>query len=203
MFSGIVETTTEVRAVARRGRCSRIEFQKPTGWKLRTGESISIDGICSTLIFASERLFAVEYMPQTLSKTMARYLKEGSIVNIERSLRYGDRIHGHFVAGHIDTVSRILESTKKGRSRHLSIATPRTVARYIVPRGSIAIQGVSLTVAKKNHRSFTVALIPHTLAATNLSRLKKGSYVNIESDMMARYGRLKSHATRGAKKIRP
>ena len=188
MFSGIVETTTIVSAVARSGHCMRVEFQNPAGWRMRVGESVAVDGICSTIVLASKELFAVEYMPQTLKKTTASSLKKGTSVNLERSLVYGKRIHGHFTMGHVDARAMILTLSEHGRSRLMTIRMPRGLSKYVVARGSVAIHGVSLTIAKKTQGAFVVALIPHTLKVTNLGQLKSGDEVNVECDMLARYG---------------
>ena len=202
MFSGIIEAEGKIISIEESGRCKRVRIQKPRGWALLLGESISVDGICSTVVAKRASSFDMEYMPQTLEKTTARLFKKGTLVNLERSLRYGDRIHGHFVAGHVDAASRVLKVEKKGRSRVISIKTSPEVSKYIVALGSVAVNGVSLTVAKKGRGFFRVALIPHTLAKTNLRLLQSGSAVNIEVDMLARYrggGRVSIHAK---KKIR-
>ena len=188
MFSGIVETEAKIVSVDMEGKCKRVRIQKPRGWKLDLGESISVDGICSTIASTGQNYFEVEYMPQTLSKTTAALFEKGAILNLEHSLKYGDRIHGHFVAGHVDIRARVVGIEKDGRSRLVRVQLPRTLSRYVVSHGSIAVNGVSLTVARKSDTSFTVALIPHTLKATNLANLKTGDAVNIECDVLARYG---------------
>ena len=187
MFSGIIEAEGKIIGAEASGRCLRVRVQKPRAWDLSLGESISVDGICSTVVAKSASSFDVEYMPQTLEKTTARLFKRGIIVNLERSLRYGARIHGHFVAGHVDAASTVFKVDRKGRSRVISIKTSPEVSNYIVARGSVAVNGVSLTVAAKGRGFFSVALIPHTLEVTNLGTLKRGDVVNIEVDMLARY----------------
>ena len=190
------------------GKCKRVQIEKPRGWKLDLGESISVDGICSTVASDGKHNFEVEYMPETLSKTTASSFAKNAELNLERSLVYGDRIHGHFVSGHVDTKVRILNIEKKGRSSAIRFQLPRMLSRYVVARGSIAVNGVSLTIARKDRASFSVALIPHTLKVTNLGTLKVGDMVNIECDMMARYGlaalssgaRVPTHAKRRARK---
>ncbi|RJQ33562.1 riboflavin synthase [Candidatus Parcubacteria bacterium] len=188
MFSGIIEEQATIAHATMEGKCKRVQVQKPRGWKLSLGESVSIDGICSTVAAIGKYYFYAEYMPETLSKTTAASFEKNRMVNLERSLRFGDRIHGHFVAGHVDATTKILHIEKNGRSRRISFALPRSLSRYVVERGSVAINGVSLTVAAKDGASFMVALIPHTLKITNLGALKKGDAVNIECDMLARYG---------------
>ena len=197
MFAGIIEAQKAIISTRAAGKCVRVRVAKPQSWNLSQGESVSIDGICSTIVAKSSASFDVEYMPETLSKTTAVQFQAKRMVNLERSLRYGDRIHGHFVAGHVDAASRVARVDRKGRSRVISIKTPPEVSNNIVARGSIAVNGVSLTVAKKGRGFFSVALILHTLAKTNLVLLREGDIVNIEADMLARYrggGRVSIHA---------
>ena len=188
MFSGIVESQGRVIATSIKGSCKRVRIQKSRSWRLSIGESVNVDGICSTVVAKSSANFDVEYMPQTLSKTTAYRFEKGTIVNLERSLVYGKRIHGHFTMGHVDARTIILTLSKRGRSRLMTIRMPRDLSKYIVARGSVAINGVSLTIAKKTQSAFVVALIPHTLKVTNLGQLKSGDEVNVECDMLARYG---------------
>ena len=108
MFSGIIEARAKIVAVGMEGKCKRVQIKKPPGWKLELGESISVDGICSTIASTGQNYFEVEYMPQTLKKTTAIFFEKKFTVNLERSLKYGDRIHGHFVAGHVDIRARVV-----------------------------------------------------------------------------------------------
>ncbi len=167
----------------------RVSIEKPRGWKLGTGESVNVDGICSTVIAHTAHSFDVEYIPQTLSKTTAAQFDRASVVNLERSLVWGERVHGHFVAGHVDARGKIARMQKKGRSKEVTISIPRTLQTCVAPRGSITINGVSLTVAEARKGAAVVALVPHTLQKTNLGDLKSGDHVNIECDLMARYRR--------------
>ena len=188
MFAGIVESKQPILSARTEGKCKRVRMAKPRSWKLSLGESVSVDGICSTVVANSSAHFEVEYMPETLMKTTASSFQMKRIVNIERSLKYGDRIHGHFVMGHVDSVVRVASIEMQGRSRLVTFSLPRQMSKFVVPRGSVAVNGVSLTVARKERGSFAVALIPHTLAITNLEVLQVGDAVNIECDVMARYG---------------
>ena len=174
-----------------------MRIQKPRAWDLSLGESVSVDGICSTVVARTASSFDVEYMPETLSKTTAAQFRAKRMINLERSLRYGDRIHGHFVTGHVDATSRVIKVEKQGRSRAVSIKVPREISKYIVPRGSIAVNGVSLTVARKSSGSFTVALIPHTLKVTNLANVVRADAVNIEVDILARLPALAGYRSGG------
>lgn len=141
-------------------------------------------------------------MPQTLSKTTAGDFARGRVVNLERSLVWGARVHGHFVAGHVDTRGKVRRVTEKGRSRSVLLSLPDSLARYAPARGSIAVNGVSLTVARTQPGAVEVALIPHTLKVTNLGSLERGDSLNVECDLAARYrfpsrgARVKRHATK-------
>jgi len=170
-----------------RGKCRRVEIQTPQEWKLAVGESVNIDGICSTVVAHGRGMFAVEYMPETLSKTTAATWLPRHVVNLERSLKWQGRIHGHFVAGHVDARGVIADILKQGRSRVLSIKISHALRKFVAPRGSISIDGASLTIARIVSGRIEVALIPHTLRATNLGTLKQGDVVNIECDLLTRY----------------
>ena len=196
MFAGIIETKQPILCVRMEGKCKRVRVGKSVSWKLSIGESISVDGICSTVVAKDTKYFDVAYMPETLSKTTASSFQMDRMVNLERSLKYGDRIHGHFVMGHVDTTTRVVDIKRHGRSKLVTCSVPKGLSKYIVPRGSVTVSGVSLTVARRSRGSFSVALIPHTLAVTDLGSLREGDAVNIECDAMARYGLAAIH--RGA-----
>lgn len=197
MFSGIIQTTAPVSSSKLMGEYWRVRIQNPARWKLRDGQSISVDGICSTVIKHAREFFEVEYIPETLSKTTAGLLAQGSAVNLERPLRFGDYIGSHFVQGHVDARGRVVEVVKDGQSRALTISVPQALARNIALHGSIAVNGTGLTVARlprtmsrqagKREASFTVALTSYTLAHTNLGRLQVGDEVNVETDLTARH----------------
>ena len=195
MFTGIVEEAAKVASAEIRGACKRVRIQKPRGWKLSNGQSMSIDGICSTVVSFGKNSFDVEYMPETLSKTTAGYFARGSVVNLERSLRYGDRIEGHLMQGHVDGRMRIGAIIEIGRSRELVVAVPSALEKRIALHGSIALNGVSLTVAQKRGHTIVVALIPHTIAHTNLGLLSVGDRVNIEFDHTALLAMRTAHGT--------
>ncbi len=182
MFTGIVEKTAEIESTEIRGTCMRVRIQAPRGWKLSKGQSISVDGICSTAVSLEKNSFVVEYMPETLSKTTATFFTKGTVVNLERSLKYGDRIEGHLMQGHVDAWTRIVAIVDKGRARELIVAMPSVLRKRIALHGSIALNGVSLTVARTQGSTIAVALIPHTIAHTNLGLLSVGGLANIELD---------------------
>jgi riboflavin synthase alpha subunit len=204
MFSGIIQTTAPVIGATPANGCVRIRIKKPARWKIARGASVSVDGICSTVVRAAPRFFEVEYVPETLARTTAREFGKGRAVNLERSLRYGDPIEGHFVQGHVEGRGYIVSIFESGRSRELSIALPPSLMRSVIPKGSIAINGVSLTIARKRKTLVTVALIPYTSAHTNLGTLAVGDAVNVETDMLARHavarGGASGRVTRNAPK---
>lgn len=203
MFTGIVESVGEIRGITQDGSSIRVRIAIPKGWRLRIGESISVDGVCSTVASLRAGAFEVVYMPETLKKTNAAALAAGVRVNLERSVRADGRFDGHFVAGHVDAVSRIVR-VQGGDAYEISFALPAALRPLVVPLGSVALNGVSLTVARVRGEIATVALVPHTLAATNLGTLEPGCSANVEADMLARYavaGRLGSgRVVRHAKK---
>ncbi|MDE2079213.1 MAG: riboflavin synthase [Patescibacteria group bacterium] len=187
MFTGIIQKTAEVASVTAMDGMRVVAVTKPAGWKLAKGQSVSIDGVCSTVTRAGAREFSVAYMPETLEKTTMGALARGSIVNLERPLRMSDFVDGHLVLGHVDARARIASVRARGASRELAIELPPALARYAAPRGSIALNGVSLTIARAAGTRVVVALIPFTLAHTNLRKLRKGDSVNVEADVLARY----------------
>jgi len=190
MFTGIIQATTKVKEIKRAGECIQVRLQKPkkpSVWKFNLGQSISIDGICSTVTKQSKDFFEVEYMPETLLKTTAGSFMKDALVNLERSLTLRDFIDGHVVQGHVDARAKVSTIVEHGTPRDITIEIPLSLVRYVAALGSIAINGVSLTVARLASGKATVALIPHTLVHTNLGNLKKGDSVNVEVDVMARY----------------
>ncbi len=187
MFTGIIQKTARIQKATVKGKLLQVAIQKPKNCKLVKGQSVSVDGICSTIVSSDAQLFYVEYMPETLSKTLASNFIKGTVVNLERSLTLNDFVDGGLVLGHVDTTSRVLKVLNKADSHTLEIQLPKTFARYIAPVGGITINGVNLTVARKSGNCFTVALIPYTVSHTNLGLLKSGDRVNIEIDLIARY----------------
>jgi riboflavin synthase alpha subunit len=187
MFSGIVQATARVKKTEEAKRIKRVSIEAPRGWKLQLGASVNVDGICSTVVKNEKGFFDVEYMPETLSKTTATLFEKGRIVNLERSLKYGQPIDGHPVQGHVDGATPIRELANKGSSRELTIKPNAALARSAVLHGSVAINGVSLTIARKHGPNITVALIPYTLKNTTLGALKVGDAVNVEFDHSRAY----------------
>ncbi len=207
MFTGIIERTASVKRVEMRGRAKAVTLSKPASWKLKKGQSVNVSGICSTVVSSSATSFTVEYMPETLRVTTAASFIKGTNVNLERSLKYGDRMDGHLVSGHIEGVGKVGKVEKEGRSLLLSIKVPALLGRYALERGSITIEGVSLTVARRHGPWVTVALVPHTLSHTRLGQLSVDDSVNIETDIRHRAlikprARVTSYATKPLRKGR-
>jgi riboflavin synthase len=187
MFSGIIQATARVKAVEEAKKIKRVRIEAPRGWKLALGASVNVDGVCSTVVKKGAGYFDVEYMPETLSKTTVGKFTRFNLVNLERSLKYGQPIDGHPVQGHVDCAAPIREIVQKGASREFVIKPSAPLARAAILHGSIAINGVSLTIAKKHGPNITVALIPYTLKHTNLGSLKVGDLVNVEFDHSRAY----------------
>ncbi|MCD6362946.1 MAG: riboflavin synthase [Synergistetes bacterium] len=185
MFTGLIEDLGRVVDIEKRGvwRLSIATDLAP----LKVGASIAVNGACLTVVFSRKGFFSVDVMKETLEKTNISLLKIGDEVNLERPLRVGDRLEGHFVLGHVDCMGRISDVVPEGRSRRIWISFPEEYTDYIVPKGSIAVDGVSLTIASVERGAFSVALIPHTLERTNLSRRKAGDLVNLEFDILGKY----------------
>lgn len=185
MFSGIIRATAKVRSVEKGKGILTVAIATPKGWKLAKGASVSVDGICSTVVKKTAGAFLVEYMPETLRLTTAADFSSGRIVNLEEPLRLGDTLDGHFVQGHVDGVGIVTRVATE--PREISVRVPKDLRKYIAAKGSIAINGVALTIARMQKDECTVALIPYTLSHTNLGALAKGSRVNVEVDVIARY----------------
>jgi riboflavin synthase len=188
MFTGIVTDVGRVRAVRDTNRDRRFEIE--TGFDTATidiGASVSHAGCCLTVVEKGPGWFAVEVSGETLSKTTLDQWREGHRVNLERAARVGDELGGHIVSGHVDGVGEVLSVESEGGSHRVRIRAPRPLHRHIAPKGSITVEGVSLTVNEVEDDVFGVNLIPHTWDVTTLGELKAGSRVNLEIDMLARY----------------
>ena len=188
MFTGIVSDVGRVRAVRETDRDLRLEIEThydPAA--IAIGASINHAGCCLTVVDKGEDWFAVEVSGETLEKSTLGDWAPGRPVNLERAARAGDELGGHIVSGHVDGVGEVLSSEAEGGSRRLRIRAPRPLHRYIAAKGSITIDGVSLTVNRVEDDAFDVNIIPHTLGATTLGELAPGARVNLEIDMLARY----------------
>ena len=188
MFTGIVTDIGRVRSVRETNRDRRYEVE--TVWDTATidlGASISHAGCCLTVTEKGDGWFAVEVSNETLSRTTLGAWKAGDGVNLERAAKLGDEMGGHVVSGHVDGLGRIVSITPEGGSHRVEVEAPAPLHRYIAAKGSITVDGVSLTVNEVDDDVFGVNLIPHTWDVTTLGRLKSGAKVNLEIDMLARY----------------
>ena len=188
MFTGIVTDVGRVRSVRETNRDRRLEIE--TAFDLATvdiGASISHAGCCLTVVEKGPDWFAVEVSGETLSLTTLADWAEGRRVNLERPAKVGDELGGHIVSGHVDGIGEVISVESEGGSHRVRIRAPRPLHRFIAPKGSITVEGVSLTVNEVEDDVFGVNLIPHTWDVTTLGELKTGSRVNLEIDMLARY----------------
>ena len=189
MFTGIVQDVGRVVACESRGgdvqltiACERLSLSAA-----RSGDSLAVQGCCLTATEVRGQTFAADVSRETLARTTLGELKAGSPVNLEPALRAGDALSGHLVSGHVDGVGRVVAVGSDARSRRLTIAAPAELARYLAPKGSVAVDGVSLTINTVEQASFGVNIIPHTQTATTLGALTVGARVNLEVDQVARY----------------
>ncbi|MDO8566198.1 MAG: riboflavin synthase [Candidatus Moranbacteria bacterium] len=187
MFTGIVQKIAPLLSATPQGECLRVRIKKPLGWKLTPGQSVAVDGVCSTVVLCKSDFFEVEYMQETLIKTTVKTFKKNQVVNLERSLTLKDFVDGGLVQGHVDMRGKVKKVEKTGEMALLEITLPEALKKYIAPIGSVTVNGVSLTVARVKKDTFSMALIPYTLEHTNLGLLKKGDMVNVEVDILARY----------------
>lgn len=188
MFSGIVTGIGRVLSLDLRKGGGRLTIAAPARYGLfRRGESVCVSGVCLTAISSSRRL-SCDLSEETLRRSTLSGLAAGDSVNLERALAWGDRLSGHFVLGHVDGVSRLLSIAKAGGSKTFRFSIPAGLSRFVVEKGSVALDGVSLTVARRGGRAFDVALIPETLRRTTLGSREPGDRANFEADVFARYG---------------
>jgi riboflavin synthase len=189
MFTGIVSGIGRVASRQRRGGGLRLSIEPPASFgRLARGESVSVSGVCLTALCGGRRLSA-DLSAETLRRTSLGTLAVGDSVNLERALRWGDRLSGHFVLGHVDAVARIQSVTREGNAWTYRFSLPREIARFVATKGSVAVDGISLTVSGRRAGSFDVAVIPETRRRTTLSVKGAGDAVHVEADVFARYGR--------------
>jgi riboflavin synthase len=188
MFTGIVETVGSVALVSPRGETTRLSIGAPAiAAESRIGDSVSVNGCCLTVIAAQDGRLTFEAIRETLDRTALGGLRAGSRVNLERAMRADARLDGHIVQGHVDEAGRVRELRRRGEDVQLFVGCSRSFADLLVPKGSVAIEGVSLTVVGVGEDGFDVALIPHTLASTTLGDLRGGERVNLEADVLGKY----------------
>lgn len=187
MFTGIIKKVSNVADVSQKNGSLFIWVKKPKGWNIWLGESISINGVCSTVKKVNMTDFLVEYMPETIKKTTAGFFRKGSLVNLEKSLKLSELLDGHLVQGHVDTTGKLESMKKTGQSVVMKIKISEKFMPLIADKGSVAIDGISLTVVSSGADWFTVSLVDYTLANTNLGNIKIGERVNVETDVLAKY----------------
>ena len=187
MFTGLIGELGRVAAVERSSDGARLRIEASSASELRDGDSVAVNGVCLTATEVNGGTFSAEAMNETLVRTTLGALEPGAAVNLELPLRAGDRLGGHVVQGHVDGVGTITQRSDDGFAVRMRIEAPEEVLRYVVAKGSIAVDGVSLTVAELDGRSFTVSLIPETLERTSLGATHQGSQVNLEVDVLAKY----------------
>ena len=182
MFTGLVEQMGEVRRAG-----TRLAVATGLTAELERGDSIAVNGVCLTAVQIEDGTFEADVMEETLARSSLGALQPGDSVNLELALRVGDRLGGHFVQGHVDATGRIKLVQEREHSRWVRIDAPSEVLRYVVEKGSIAVDGVSLTVTDVDDDGFAVSLIPETLERTTLGSAQPGDAVNLEADMLAKY----------------
>jgi riboflavin synthase len=187
MFTGLVQALGHIRHVDHSGEGARLRVETPLARELSEGDSVAVNGVCLTAGEVSRDWFAAEVMNETLAHTSLGELASGDGVNLELALRAGDRLGGHLVQGHIDGIGIVTAISDDGFARVIEIEASADLLRYVVRKGSIAVDGVSLTVADVDATSFTVSVIPQTLRRTNLAQAQAGARVNLEVDVLAKY----------------
>ena len=189
MFTGIIETKGTVSSVSHSGGAATLIIEADASFwdDVKIGESIAIDGVCLTVTEMSSKSGNFDVSKETLERAITGRYKSGSVVNLEKALRPTDRLGGHFVQGHVDGVGRFVEKKVIGENVELDFEIPSGLEKYVVDKGSISLNGVSLTAAKIIGNKVTIAVIPHTLLITSLGELQPGDPINIECDVIAKY----------------
>jgi len=187
MFTGLVEKIGTIEGQSRHGKGQRLSVSRPSSFDdIKTGDSISVNGVCLTITDLNGKNMSFDVMQESLDRSSLGDLKKGNKVNLERALKATDRLGGHFVSGHIDYKALIENIRIEADSRRLELSLPKEHGKYIVSKGSVAVDGVSLTAGEVYNNRFSIYLIPHTLKITTLGLRRKGDFVNIEIDMLAK-----------------
>ena len=187
MFTGLVEEVGTVRSLVRDGEQAVLTLACSFADALGTGDSVAVNGCCLTATTMSEEEARFDLLAQTLEVTSLGQLEPGSLVNLERALAADGRFGGHFVQGHVDGIGTITELSPRGSDHHFEVELPEHIARYCIDKGSLAVDGISLTIAELAGRQATFWITPHTFEATNLAAAAKGDTVNLEADLLAKY----------------
>ncbi|MDP6088269.1 MAG: riboflavin synthase [Nitrospinota bacterium] len=188
MFTGIIEHVGTVESIRAAPDGARLSIRSPeAAGELGEGDSVAVNGACLTKVGGNKETFAVDVSPESLKKTNLGALRKGDPLNLELAMRLGDRLGGHMVSGHVDAVGRIEDRRAEGDSEIVAIQAPPEVMRYVVSKGSVAVDGISLTIAERETVRFRVAIIPHTALKTTLLSKKPGDPVNLEADLIGKY----------------
>ncbi|HXV35471.1 MAG TPA: riboflavin synthase [Gaiellaceae bacterium] len=184
MFTGIVRELGTVESVAERGAAVRLEVRAPeAAGRTSLGDSVSVNGVCLTAVAVTDGVLGFDVVPETLRRSSLGRLEAGAAVNVEPALRAGEPLGGHIVQGHVDGVGRVRRADEEG----LEVEAPAEILRYCVEKGSITVEGVSLTIAGLGEEAFAVALIPHTREVTTLGAVREGDELNLEVDVLAKH----------------
>ncbi len=188
MFTGIVETRGRIASALRKGRHWRLAIEMPASMvsSLKKGASLSVNGACLTVVGKKGKTVDFDVVPETLRRTNLGRLMAGDRVNLERPLRYGRRVDGHFVLGHVDGRAKLQRAVSNKKETRFLVAAPAVTRRFILEKGSVTLDGVSLTVGKVSRKGFWVHVIPHTLNVTTLGSWKAGALINLETDLLAK-----------------
>ena len=188
MFTGLVEELGKVRSLSRGTHSIRLTIAaEKVLHDVKMGDSIAVDGACLTVVDFTAGTFTVDVMPETFDRTTLSLRKSGDTVNLERTLRVGDRLGGHIVSGHVDSIADLVSVTPRDNANILRVQVPRQLAPFMIPQGSVAVDGVSLTIVDCGEDWFEVSLIPHTWDVTILSGKRAGDKVNVETDVLGKY----------------
>lgn len=188
MFTGLIETTGRIKKIGKSNRSVTLDIiPLKDEFDVSNGASVAIDGVCLTVESIKGKIIQFTAVAETLSRTTLGLVREGTTVNLERSLRLSDRLDGHFVLGHVDAVGKIMADKKIGNSLVRTIGIPSQIRQFLPEKGSVSIDGISLTIARTSKDSIDISFIPHTMELTNVNMKRSGDTVNIECDIVARY----------------
>ena len=188
MFTGMIEELGHIQSVRFKGNSAELSIAcSKVLENIELGDSIAVNGVCLTAVSFTAKSFVADASSETLTRTSLKQAVPGAVVNLERAMQMGGRFGGHIVQGHVDGTGQLLKTESDGEFWTLTISAPEAIRKYIAEKGSVCIDGISLTVAKDLDSAFTIAIIPHTYSNTNLYTLKPGNIVNIEVDVISRY----------------
>lgn len=187
MFTGLIKTLGKVAEIKRTAGGMRLKISAKDKLFLKIGDSIAVNGVCLTVTDTGNDSIGFDVSRETLKKTTLGKWKKGDYANLEPALKAGEEIGGHFVSGHVDEIGKVAEIRKEGNGLQLKIKVSKNFRTYLVPQGSVALDGISLTVARLGSNFFEAAIIPHTINVTNIKDYKTGTSVNLEADMLGKY----------------